>query len=132
MTLQFVVDSGLTVVETDLETAAGPDPCGVSTGTVTGTTASWSPATMAGHTSMGEILCTGMLCSAGGLPNGTPVVQDETSDQPITDFVFESDFSAFTMAQTVIGMDSNSTTAWAYAGTETNRELIDAPACLCE
>jgi hypothetical protein len=26
----------------------------------------------------------------------------------------------------VIGVDSNSTTAWACAGTETNRELIDA------
>jgi hypothetical protein len=41
------------------------------------------------------------------------------------------DLSTFTMEQTVISMDANSTTAWTYAGTETSRALIDAPECLC-
>ena len=80
----------------------------------------------------GTVLCEGALCSAGGLPDGTAVDQSGTTDQPITDFVFEDDLSGFTMAEIVVGMESSSVNSWLYVGTETGRELIDAPDCLCQ
>ncbi|MCA9650749.1 MAG: hypothetical protein H6712_31090 [Myxococcales bacterium] len=132
MSIHFVVDSGVTVVQTDLETDAGPDECGVTTGMLADTTVAWMPSAIVGHHSMGQILCTGMLCGAGGLPNGMPVPMDETSDQPISDFVFSDDLSSFNMEQTVIAMDANSTTAWTYTGTEVSREQVLGPACLCQ
>ncbi|MCX4240326.1 hypothetical protein [Paraliomyxa miuraensis] len=129
--LHFVVNSGVTTVSTDLETDAGPEECGVTTGMLAGDTVAWMPSAIVGHHSMGQILCEGALCGAGGLPNGKPVPVDEVSDQPVSDFVFSGDLSSFTMEQTVIQMDANSTTSWMYMGTETGRELIDAPPCLC-
>ncbi len=131
MSMHFLVDSGVTTVATDLEAEAGPDECGVTTGAVAGTTVTWTPSAIVGHHSMGQILCNGGLCGAAGLPNGMPVPQDETTDQPVSDFVFAPDFSSFTMAPTVITMDDQATTSWSYTGTETGRRLLDAPACLC-
>lgn len=131
MSMHFVVDSGFTTVSTDLEADAGPDECGVTTGSFGGDTVAWMPSAIVGHHSMGQILCEGGLCGAGGLPDGMPVAMDEVTDQPVSDFVFSMDRSSFTMEQTVIAMDTNSTTAWTYMGTETSRELVDAPPCLC-
>lgn len=131
MEIQFAVDSGATLVETDLTTAAGPDECGVTTGMVEGTTVAWMPSAIVGRTSMGQILCTGAFCGVGGLPNGRPVPVDEVGDQPVSDFDFSEDFSTFTMLQTIIAQDDNSTTSWTYAGVETDRQLVAAPACLC-
>lgn len=131
MALHFVVDAGPTVVATDLDADAGPDECGVTTGMLAGTTVAWMPSAIVDHHSVGQVLCTGALCGAAGLPNGDPVAMDETSDQPIDDFVFSDDLASFTMDQTVIAMDASSTTAWTYVGTETNRQLVIGPPCMC-
>jgi hypothetical protein len=131
MSLNFVV-RGTVTVATDLETEAGPVECGITSGTLGGTTVSWLPSTIADVHRQGQILCTGNLCGLGGLPNGRPEIVDETEDQPISDFEFAEDLSGFTMAKTVIQADDSSTTTWMYVGTEVSRELIDAPACLCE
>ncbi len=130
MSLHFVV-GGTVTVTTDIEGTAGPEACGVTQGLLAGTTVAWAPPLITDYTTEGQVLCQGPLCSAGGLPNGTPVVQDDVVDQPINDFVFEADLSAFTMAEVVTGQDGNSTNSWTYVGTQTNRELVDAPACAC-
>jgi hypothetical protein len=131
MAIHFVVDSGFTAVETDLDSSAGPNACGITTGSVNGTTVAWTPPTMAGRHSVGQMLCTGSFCSFAGLPDGTPVPVDETTDQPLSDFVFSADLSSFTMAQTVIEQDPNATASWTYQGTEVSRQLIGAQPCLC-
>jgi hypothetical protein len=131
MSIHFVIDSGVTTVATDIEAEAGPDECGLTVGNLAGTTVAWAPPAIVGTHSMGQVLCTGALCGAGGLPNGDPVPQDETSDQLVSDFVFSEDLSSFTMAPTVTGMDANSTQTWTYAAVETSRELVIGPTCLC-
>ncbi|MEX1364455.1 MAG: hypothetical protein AB1Z98_15120 [Nannocystaceae bacterium] len=130
MIIQFVVD-GVTTVTTDITSGAGPDECGVTTGMLDGTTVAWMPAAIVGHQAMGQILCEGALCAAGGLPNGMPVPVDEMTDQPVNDFVFSDDLTTFSMAEVVIGMDDTSTQSWLYEAVEVSRELVDGPECLC-
>jgi hypothetical protein len=131
MSLHFVVGGSVTVA-TDIETEAGPVDCGITSGTLDGTTVSWIPSAIVDLHRQGQILCTGTFCSLGGLPNGEPQPVDETEDQPLSAFEFSGELDAFTMAKTVIQQDDNSTTTWTYVGTEVGRELIAAPACLCD
>jgi hypothetical protein len=132
MSLHFVVSPTGATVATDLETEAGPVDCGITSGTIDGTNLAWSPSAIVDLHSEGQILCTGIFCGAGGLPNGEVVPVDEVEDQPLSAFVFSDELDSFTMAKTVIQQDSNSTTSWMYVGTEVSRELVAAPACLCE
>ncbi|MGH1346492.1 MAG: hypothetical protein ACRBN8_33305 [Nannocystales bacterium] len=131
MVLNFVV-GGTVTVTTDIQGQAGPEECGITQGLLNADTVAWAPPLIADYTTTGEVLCEGLLCSLGGLPNGEPVDMGGTTDQPVTDFVFEDDFSAFTMAELVVAMDNMSTNSWSYSGTETSRELVDAPDCLCQ
>lgn len=131
MAMTFVVDSGFTVITTDLNGDAGPEACGVTTGTLAADTVAWSPSALVDHHSVGSIVCTGNLCSMGGFEDGVPVPVDDTTDHPLSDFVFATDLSSFTMANTVVQTDSNSTTSWEFVGTETSRQEIQGPACWC-
>ncbi|MCR9160788.1 MAG: hypothetical protein ACE37F_03865 [Nannocystaceae bacterium] len=131
MEIFFVVD-GLTTVTTDISGSAGPEECGVTQGLVQDGTVAWAPPQIVDYTSEGTVLCEGALCSAGGLPDGEPVDMGGTTDQPVNAFVFNDDFSAFTMDEVIINMDATSTQAWTYSGTEVARELVDAPACACQ
>jgi hypothetical protein len=128
--INFVV-SGATTVTTDLVVSAG-DECGIASGPLENSSVDWNPAEMADVHTMGTILCEGGLCGLGGLPDGMAVPVDDTDPQPINAFDFDGDLMGFTMDQVVIAMDDQSTTSWTYVGTETDRVLIDAPACLCE
>jgi hypothetical protein len=131
MVINFTVKSLVTSVLTDLTSKAGPEACGVTTGTLSGTTVAWSPSALAGATTVGSITCTGSMCSLGGFQDGVPKAVNETGDQPLSDFVFSSDLKSFTMAKTVIQQDTDSTTAWTYKGAETKRQLISVPTCYC-
>lgn len=131
MDINFVV-SGPTMVTTDLVASAAPQECGLTSGTLNGTSVGWIPPAIADVHTMGTILCEGGLCGLGGLPDGMPVAVDNTEDQAVSPFEFNADFTTFSMDQTVIAMDDQSTTSWTFTGTETSRELIAAPACLCE
>src|SRR5690606_22320908 len=97
-----------------------------------GTTLAWEPSAIVDHHSVGSILCEGLSCGLGGLPNGMPVPQDETTDQPLSDWEFADDLSTFTMEQTEISMEQNASTGWTYSGTEVSRMLVPAADCLCE
>jgi hypothetical protein len=132
MTLDFTVNAPGATVETDLQTDAGPVECGITSGVLDGSSLTWSPSAIVDLHTVGQILCNGLFCGAGGLPNGDPVAQDNTSDMPLSSFEFDGDLSGFTMVKTTIQQDDDSTTSWAYVGTEVSRELVDAPACLCE
>ena len=132
MGMHFLVNSLGTTVATDLDADAGPEECGITSGPLDASIVAWSPSTIVGLHTVGEILCNGLGCMFANLPNGMAVPQDETSDMPISNFVFSGDMTGFTMVKTVIQMDANSTTSWKYTGTETSRELVAAPACLCE
>lgn len=131
MVLNFVVGGAVTVT-TDIEGQAGPEECGITQGLVDAGTVAWAPPLISDYVTTGTVLCEGLLCSLGGLPNGDPVDMGGTTDQPITDFVFEDDFSGFSMVELVVAMDDTSTNSWSYNGTETSRELVDAPDCLCQ
>ncbi|MFV8753840.1 hypothetical protein ACNOYE_25120 [Nannocystaceae bacterium ST9] len=131
MDINFVV-SGATTVTTDLSATAGPSDCGLATGPLANDSVAWAPAEIADVHTMGTILCEGNLCMLGGLPNGMPVPVDDTAAQATNPFDFNADLTTFSMDQVVIAMDDQSTTSWTYAGTETSRELIDAPDCLCQ
>jgi hypothetical protein len=81
---------------------------------------------------MGMIVCNGGFCGAGGFVSGQPVIMDETTEHPLNMFEFSNDFTGFDMEAVVVQMDNTSTTEWTFVGTEVSRELIAAPACLCE
>ena len=130
MVLNFVV-GGLVTVTTDIEGQAGPEECGITQGQLNAGTVAWAPPQIVDYVTAGTVLCEGSLCTMGNLPNGKPVEMGGTADQPITDFVFEDDLSGFTMAELVVTMNDTSTNSWLYMGTETDRELVDAPDCLC-
>lgn len=127
--INFVVDSATTVT-TDLTVTGEPVGCALAEGMLQNGEVAWSNDEMADTHTMGTILCQGQLCGLGGLPNGMAVPVDDVGPQAVSPFVFENDLSAFTMDQTVIQMDDQSTTSWTYVGTETGRELIDAPDCV--
>lgn len=131
MVLGFVV-GGTVMVTTDIEGQAGPAECGITQGLLNAGTVAWAPPQIVDYVTTGTVLCEGALCSAGGLPNGKAVDQGGTSNQPITDFVFEDDLSGFTMAEIVVGTENSSVNSWLYVGTETGREMVDAPDCLCQ
>lgn len=130
MVMNFVI-GGTVTVTTNIEGQAGPEECGITQGLLNGDTIAWAPPQIVDYATVGEVLCEGNLCSLGGLPDGDPVDMSGTTDQPLTDFVFEAGLGSFTMVEVVVDMDNNSTNSWAYTGTETGRELIDAPDCLC-
>lgn len=132
MALHFQVNASGARVKTDLDGSAGPEECGITRGTLDGTTVAWKPAAIVGYHSKGQIFCKGNFCKLAMLPKNKAKKMDEITDQPVSDFVFDATLSTFTMAKTVIEKDARSTSSWIYAGTETGRELIAAPACLCE
>ena len=131
MDINFVV-TGPTTVTTDLVATAGPTDCGLTSGPLDNGTVNWAPAEMADVHTMGTILCMGGLCGLGGLPNGMAVPVDDTVAQPTNPFSFGNNLDSFTMNQVVIQMTNQSTTSWQYTGTETGRELVDAPDCECQ
>ncbi len=131
MVLNFVV-GGTVMVTTDIQGQAGPEACGITQGLLNDGTVAWAPPQIVDYVTTGTVLCEGALCSAGGLPNGDPIDMGGTTNQPLTDFVFEDDLSGFTMAEIIVGMTNSSVNSWAYTGTETGRELVDAPDCLCQ
>lgn len=137
--VNFVVESFGLVITTDLVQGAGPEECGVSGGFLNEGVVAWAPPVIAGHRSMGTISCEddgGPLinCDAGGFGGNNPMEIDETTDQPLNNFTFTEDLTAFQMPTVVVAMNDNpmSTAEWTYVGTEVSRELVDAPACLCE
>jgi hypothetical protein len=131
----FVTGITGAMVTTDIQTTAGPEPCGVATGTLTGTTLAWSPAEAAPYCRDGQVSCAGGLCgSFGSPPANAPFVFDNdcTAALPLDDFEFGSDVSSFTMAAVVMSQDGNQTTSLAFVGTETGRELDPStPSCAC-
>jgi len=131
----FVTGISLATVTTELMTTAGPDPCGVATGTLGGTTLTWSPTEAAPYCRDGQVSCTGAFCgSQGSPPENQPFVFDNdcTVPLPLNEFEFTDGVAAFTMAAVVMSQDGNATTTLAFVGTETSRELDPAtPGCAC-
>lgn len=131
----FVTGITGALVTTDIQTTAGPDPCGVATGTLTGTTVAWSPTEASPYCRDGQVSCQGALCgNFGSPPDDDPIVFDDdcSATLPLDDFELASDLSSFTMEAVTMSQDSNQSTYLAFVGTETSRELDPAtPACAC-
>ncbi|MBW2734055.1 MAG: hypothetical protein JRH20_16835 [Deltaproteobacteria bacterium] len=130
MGINFII-GGVSKVTTEMDMTAGPSACGVTTGTLNGATVAWSPAALVDTHAVGSILCEGVACVLGGMPDGQPTAVDEVADQALGDFVFAEGLGSFTMAATVVSQDNLSTVTWRYKATETARELVPGPACLC-
>ncbi len=85
LTQQFTIDAFGTVTQTDVETTipddrwdgnpAGITSSGSATGTISGNTVTFSGG-LANYHTVGQVLCNGGFCGQGGLPDGTPVPQD--------------------------------------------------------
>jgi hypothetical protein len=132
MVMNFAVAGGGVTVTTDLVNDAGPVECGITNGDINGDTVSWEPPAIQDHHSFGTILCEGNLCGLGGFEDGVPEDVDDITDHPLENFVFNDDFTSFTMMPVVVQSDDNSTTRWEFVGTEINRALVDAPECVCQ
>ncbi|MEQ8280706.1 MAG: hypothetical protein RMA76_39575 [Deltaproteobacteria bacterium] len=95
---ELVLDFEESGVVTDIETYAGPDECGLSTGMVTGSTLAWS-SNLADHHARGSVTCVAdeFFCELIGLPKDMPQSRDQDQDFPLVAFTltstgFTSDF----------------------------------------
>ncbi|MBW2457799.1 MAG: hypothetical protein JRI68_25060, partial [Deltaproteobacteria bacterium] len=76
LTQNFVTGNTLATVTTQLETTAA-DACGVATGELSGSTLTWSPATMQPYCRDGQVSCAGVACGTmGSPPANAPFVFD--------------------------------------------------------
>ncbi|MCO4747302.1 MAG: hypothetical protein KC912_21060 [Proteobacteria bacterium] len=134
LTQNFVTGiSGFASVTTDLQ-SDGADVCGITTGTVAATSATWSANAMDPVCQDGQISCAGSFCGTSGSPaeDSPLVINNECSPLTIASFEFAADFSTFTMPATVVSSDSNQTTSMSYQGTQTAAVLDSAtPGCYC-
>jgi len=130
MDLNFTVD-GATTIETDLDQAAGPDECGLTSAMLDGDVATWDPLELNDYSSTGTITCYGNFCGLAGFEDGVPEDIDDMGPGPLDPFSFSGDRSTFTTETFIVQQDGQSTTTWFYTGAEISRQLIDAPDCLC-
>ncbi|MCB9680538.1 MAG: hypothetical protein H6733_03630 [Alphaproteobacteria bacterium] len=134
LTQNFVTSAfGLVTITTDLQNDAGPQTCGVSTGTLAGTTLGWDVGAMTDYCSVGTISCAGILCGTSGAPpSGTPQSINDCSDFPLNDFTFSSDLTTFSSTPVVVSSDANQTTTMTFQGTMTSLTLdTSGDACTC-
>ena len=128
LAMRFMVSA----VETDVTVTAGPEDCGVATGTRTSSVVAWATP-IAGFHSEGTITCkdSEFLCGAAGLPLDQPVVQDETTDQAIMPFQFAGadDFSRFTMDEVEVPNDQVGDTFLRLTGVEITRRCAARATC---
>ncbi|MBW2527017.1 MAG: hypothetical protein JRI23_22745 [Deltaproteobacteria bacterium] len=131
----FVTGITGALVTTDIMTTAGPDPCGVATGTLTAGALQWNPAVASPYCRDGQVSCAGFLCgNFGSPPENSPFVFDDdcTEPLPLSSFVFDGGVSSFTMESVTMSQDGNQSTHLAFVGTETDRQLDPAtPGCAC-
>jgi hypothetical protein len=134
LTQNFVTGvSGFADVTTDLD-SAGADVCGLSTGTLSGTTATWEVNAMDPVCQDGQISCSGSFCGTQGAPaSDSPIViDDECGPFTIASFEFVGDLTSFTMPATVVSSNSSQTTSMSFTGTQTAAVLDSAtPSCYC-
>lgn len=132
----FVTGISLAEVTTELQTSCGPDPCGVASGTLDGSTLTWTPPEAAPYCRDGQVSCTGSFCgSSGSPPEGQPFVFDNdcSTPLPLNAFVFDSGVGSFAMDPVQISHDQNQTTSLAFVGAEVDRQLDPAtPSCACD
>lgn len=122
-------------VTTDLATTAGPEDCGVTQGTLSGTTLAFSPAEMNPYCRDGSVSCQGGLCGTSGSPpaNDPFVFANDCSEPfPLNDFEFTNGVADFTMAGVVVSSDANQTTTMTFVGTQSDlQEDTNTPGCAC-
>lgn len=126
MDLEFTVP-GATSVHSALVEKSVSGACGAASGIFDGTTVKWDAPGMNLLTS-GILTCTGTLCTLGGLPNGTPQIQDYNGHQALVDFVFSNGVSKITMSEVLVMRDSTSSEWLTIQGAETGR----SPVCDCQ
>ena len=135
MDWNFVVGvAGFASVSTDIVNTAGPEACGVATGTLSGTDLQWSPAEISSVCQTGQISCEGGLCGQFGSPpeDEPEIITNECAPQPIESFVFGADLSTFDMVAVSITDDGDSQTALNFHGTQTGAVLDpNPPPCAC-
>lgn len=123
------------MITTDLETAAGPEVCGVAAGALSGSTLTWNPTQMDPFCQDGQVSCVGALCgTSGSPPQNQPLVFDNdcSKPHPLADFTFTNGVASFTMPAVTISQSSSQTTTMAFAGTQTDIVLDTAtPGCAC-
>lgn len=132
--LQFRLTTNFTIsdVETDIEVTAGPEDCGVMTGTRTSSAVAWD-GPVRGYRAQGTVTCRAseFLCGAAGLEVDTPQMRDNTSDQIFESFVFDAadNFSNFTMSEVQIPSDDAGDAFLRLRGTEVSRLCLPLPTC---
>ncbi|MEZ4241420.1 MAG: hypothetical protein R3F59_35770 [Myxococcota bacterium] len=118
LTWDFVTGvAGFANVHTAIENQAGPDPAGLTTGTLSGTTLAWDPATIT-VCQEGQIECTGPFCgTSGSPPEDAPEQVSGCEGWAIHDFTMSPDRATLEMAAAVVSSDGDTETAMAFHGT---------------
>lgn len=135
MDWNFVVGvGGIADVSTNILNTAGPEECGVATGTLAGTDLQWAPEEIADVCQNGEISCTGALCGQFGSPpaDEPEVITNQCDVQALHTFAFNADLTVFDMPVVSITDDADSQTALNFHGTRVDAVLDpNPPPCAC-
>jgi hypothetical protein len=140
--------------DTDVAVRAGPNPCGIASGTVENDTLTWDrcdpnashgvdknswtpdgsaegPGCLNDYRTRGNVGCTGIMCELGGLEEGSNI-QSEDYVQPLQPFVFVQGWNGFNMARTEIPNRTPSRTWFDLSGLLVDQQLSNTPMCVCE
>lgn len=114
-------------VVTDIETFAGPNECGLSTGNVESSTITWSTQ-LSDHHARGSVTCVAdeFFCELIGLPKDMPQSRDTDQDLPLVPFTLTS--TGFTSDFVQIDDGGNiGDTFIRLEGTETSSACVPLP-----
>jgi hypothetical protein len=121
-----------TTVVSDTSTTATPDACGsVAEGALDGSTIRWRTP-VRGLKTDGTITCSGSFCGKFGAPQrGQSPFHDGPIDIRFSSFTLSPDRKTFTMPMTHMSKTSSpkQSAAMSFAGRETKRACVPAPAC---
>lgn len=129
------VDFSISDVDTDMDTFAGPDNCGVAVGELSSEQVSWS-SQLRDYTSDGTVTCnaSSFICGIIGMEQGVPEEQHSVQDLGLDAFEFDAAFESFEMNWVEVTDDSDATTFLKLSGTRSTKPdeqpvCEPAPAC---
>ena len=130
LTQDFVTGlSGFASVHTQLDNQAGPEECGVASGSGSSNTIDFG--SISNNCQNGQISCTGWMCGTSGAPpEDEPEVYNNVCDTLVLNpFVFSEDLRSFTMEAVEIVNESDRRVTLSFNGTQSDATVEPAPDC---
>jgi len=116
-------------VDTAMETFAGPDECGVATGSLAATNVDWVTS-LQDYTSEGTVTCNAgsLICGIIGMEEGVAEERNTIQDLDLNGFIFDADLESFEMDWVQVTDDDHATTYLTLTGVRSTK-ADEQPVC---